>query len=86
MLTRKILAFAIILLALSSTARAYQTKHVVVILIDGVRYSESLGDTTHTYAPRLWALTASGAVQDSAFNDSVTVTAFGISARRRSIV
>jgi hypothetical protein len=62
------------------TASAYHTQHVVVILIDGVRYTESLGDTTGTYCPRLTALTQYGAVQDSTFNDSITVTAWGIPA------
>jgi hypothetical protein len=69
-----------VLLMYPIAAHAYQTQHVVVILIDGVRYTESLGDTTHTYAPRMWALSQLGAVQDSAFNDSVTVTNFGIPA------
>ena len=29
--------------------KEYKTKHVIVIVIDGVRYSESWGDTTHKY-------------------------------------
>ncbi len=66
--------------ALSVSNFAYQTQHVVVVLIDGVRYTESLGDTTGTYCPRMTELSHQGAVQDSAFNDSVTVTAFGIPA------
>lgn len=77
---RKLLYFILPILALSSIAQAYRTQYVVVVLVDGVRYTESLGDPTHTYAPRLWALSAFGAVQDSAFNDSVTVTIFGIPA------
>ncbi len=79
-MTRKPITIAILLLALSSAANAYQTEHVVVVLLDGVRYTESLGDPTHTYMSRLWTLSENGAVQDSAFNDSVTVTAFGIPA------
>ena len=62
------------------SAQAYHTRYMVVVLIDGVRYTESLGDTTHAYAPRMWALSTQGAVLDSAFNDSVTVTNFGIPA------
>jgi hypothetical protein len=77
---RLITKIFLIILALTSLASAYRTQHVVVVLIDGMRYTESLGDTTHTYAPRMWALSQLGAVQDSAFNDSVTVTAFGIPA------
>jgi hypothetical protein len=59
---------------------AYQTRHIVVVLIDGVRYTESLGDPTGTYCPRLTALSHQGVVLDSAFNDSVTVTAWGVPA------
>jgi hypothetical protein len=62
------------------TANAYHTRYMVVVLIDGVRYTESLGDTTRAYAPRMWALSTQGAVLDSAFNDSVTVTAYAIPA------
>jgi hypothetical protein len=62
------------------SAQAYRTEHVVVVLIDGVRYTESLGDTTRTYTPRMWALSTQGTVLDSAFNDSVTVTAYAIPA------
>lgn len=70
----------ILTILMASLAHAYRTEHVVVVLVDGVRYTESLGDTTRTYCPRLWALSEFGAIQDSAFNDSVTVTAFGIPA------
>jgi hypothetical protein len=57
---------------------AYETEHVVVVLIDGVRYSESLEDTTGIFMPFLTELSQYGVVHDSAFNDSVTVTRFGV--------
>jgi hypothetical protein len=63
---------------MSSISLAYTTEHVVIVLIDGVRYTESLGDTTGQYCPRMTALGNLGVVQDSAFNDSVTVTVFAI--------
>jgi len=58
-------------------AYAYQTQHVVVVLIDGVRYTEGLGSA---YCPRLNALASQAAIQDSAFNDSITVTASAVPA------
>jgi hypothetical protein len=75
--------FALILtviLIVTSAAYAYHTEHLVVVLVDGVRYTESLGDPTGTYCPRLTALAEYAAVHDSAFNDSITVTQFGIPA------
>jgi hypothetical protein len=52
----RLLYITILTIFLAQFAHAYQTQHVVVILIDGVRYTESPGDSTHTYAPRMRAL------------------------------
>ncbi len=76
----RLLFAAILTMYIAQAAHAYRTEHVVVVLIDGVRYTESLGDTSGTYCPRMTALATTGAVQDSAFNDSVTVTIFGVPA------
>ena len=71
---------AILVCQMAAYALAYRTEHVVVVLIDGVRYTESLGDTTGTYCPRLTALAEYAVVHDSVFNDSVTTTRYGIPA------
>ncbi|NLI16920.1 MAG: hypothetical protein GX409_11600 [candidate division Zixibacteria bacterium] len=75
---RAILLFGVIFIILSvSNAKAYQTEHVVVVLIDGVRYTEGLGTAN---CPRLNALAAQAVIQDSAFNDSITVTSSAVPA------
>ena len=60
---------------MSSISLAYTTEHVVIVLIDGVRYTESLGDPTGQYCSRMTALGNLGLCRIRAFNDSVTVTA-----------
>ncbi len=80
LLMRIFLWFLVLSTLTATSAFAYRTEHVVVVLIDGVRYTESLGDPTGTYCPRMAALAEFAAVHDSAFNDSVTVTRFGIPA------
>lgn len=35
-----------------ATAGAYQTRHVVIVVIDGARYSETFGDSTYAQVPR----------------------------------
>ncbi len=32
----------------------YKTKHVFIVVMDGVRYSETFGDSTHALIPRLY--------------------------------
>jgi hypothetical protein len=49
-------------------------QHVVLVIIDGARYSETLGDSAGLYSPRMHALAASGAVVDTFLNDSLTYT------------
>ena len=71
---------AIWLLILVSSLWSYETEYVVVVLIDGVRYTESLGDPTGTYCPQLNALSSEGVVHDSAFNDVATYTAMAVPA------
>ncbi len=75
-----LLVTALLILIIVSIAWPYETEFVVVVLIDGVRYTESLGDQSGTYCPRLTALTAEGVVHDSAFNDVATYTAMGVPA------
>jgi hypothetical protein len=49
------LALAACLLAAGTgPALAYRTENVVIVIIDGVRLSESFEDPTHQYIPRMW--------------------------------
>lgn len=56
------------------------SKNVVVIIIDGARYSETFGDSTHKNIPKLFELSKKGSLLTSFYNDSITKTAFAIPA------
>lgn len=64
----------------ASTADAYKTKHVMLVIIDGLRYSEGLGDPEHKYVPRMHQLSQEGAIVEPFLNDRYTFTARGIPA------
>lgn len=49
-------------------------QHAILVIIDGARYSETLGDPTGQYIPRMKQLATQSAVVDTFLNDSVTVT------------
>lgn len=55
----------------------YRTQNVIIILIDGARYSETWGDPTHQYIPGLAAISKQGVVCTSFYNDSGTYTLSG---------
>lgn len=55
-----------------------QTSHVIVVVIDGARYSETFGDPSHQWIPRIWGnLTPQSAIFFSCFNDGRTQTTPG---------
>jgi hypothetical protein len=62
------------------TAGAYDTEHVVLVIVDGLRYSEGLGDPSHTYVPEMWALSQEGAMIEPFLNDGFTYTSRAIPA------
>jgi membrane-anchored protein YejM (alkaline phosphatase superfamily) len=55
----------------------YKTQNVIIILIDGPRYSETWGDTLHQYIPGLEAISKQGVICTNFYNDSVTFTVNG---------
>lgn len=65
---------------LVSLASAYQAQHVMVVIIDGLRYSEGLGDPEHKYVPRMHELSGKGTIIEPFLNDRYTFTARGIPA------
>jgi arylsulfatase A-like enzyme len=56
----------------------YKTENIIVLVIDGPRYSETWGDSYHSYVPNLDTLLSSkGVVYTSFFNNGVTYTTPG---------
>jgi len=70
---------AIIMVTTGSTW-SYQTENVVVVIIDGVRYTEGFGDTAHAYVPNQWELAQEGAIIEPFLNDGYTYTSRAIPA------
>lgn len=69
-------ALFLIIAVLSTAALHAQPvqQHVILVIIDGARYSETLGDPLAQYVPRMHALAGQGAVVDTFLNDSLTYT------------
>ncbi len=59
---------------------SYSTDHVVLVIIDGLRYSEGLGDPSHTFVPNMAALAEQGALVGDFQNDGFTYTSRAIPA------
>jgi hypothetical protein len=61
-----------------STAPGYKTKNVIIIVIDGPRYSETWGDPQRQYTPRLAnQLSGKGILYTNFYNKGPTYTAAG---------
>jgi hypothetical protein len=56
---------------------AYEGPNVVLVLIDGVRYSEGLGDPEASWTPELHALAAQGCAPGPMLNQGTTTTKYG---------
>ena len=52
----------------------------MIIVIDGARYSETFGDTTYQYIPRMQRLARGGTIASQFYNDSITYTSRAIPA------
>lgn len=50
------------------------------IIIDGARYSETFGDSTHQYIPNMGNLASQGTIINTFYNDSITYTSRAIPA------
>jgi hypothetical protein len=55
-------------------ARAYETRHVVIVVIDGGRFTETLGDPTFANEPRQGLLMAPLGCRGDSWNNGLTVT------------
>lgn len=67
-----------VLTAQNLTQKAYQTEYVVVLVIDGLRYSEGFGDSTFQYIPNLkHTLLKKGTLYSNFKNNGDTYTVAG---------
>ncbi|MFN4911320.1 MAG: alkaline phosphatase family protein [Flavobacteriales bacterium] len=58
--------------------RNYQSENLVIIVMDGARYSETFGDTSHAYIPLLWnSMRDSGVIFTEFYNQGTTFTMNG---------
>ena len=65
----------IILLFIIFTANV-TAQNVVVVIIDGARYSETFGDPARTYIPKMDILAEYGTYIDEFYNDSRLATRY----------
>jgi hypothetical protein len=68
------IAWLVLIAVPISCSQAYDTEHVVLVIIDGLRYTEGLGDSNHTYVPRMHELSRQGAIAEPFTNDRHTNT------------
>jgi hypothetical protein len=81
--SRKIFLFLVclaVILIIVEYAVAFQTENVFLVIIDGARYSETIGDETHANIPKMYSLSLNGCVNTSFYNDKKTKTLNGVSA------
>ena len=61
-----------------NASRIYKTRNVVIIVVDGLRYSEGWGDSTHQYIPRMAeTLSKQGVINTRFYNRGETYTLAG---------
>ncbi len=68
------LSALLLLCAAPAFSAGYVTENVVLVIIDGLRYSEGLGDSTRAHAPRMAELAERGAKVEPFLNDGITYT------------
>ncbi len=67
-------------LGLFAPLRAAAEQNVVVVIIDGARYSETFGDPQRNFIPQMGRLALEGAIVDPFYNDNYTYTSRAIPA------
>jgi hypothetical protein len=72
---KKLIYTLVAIILLYGALLAQQTQNVLIIIIDGARYTETFGDATHQYIPRIWnQLKPLGTIYTSFYNDGTTET------------
>lgn len=77
---RNVFAPVFLLLLIASANLFGQNQNIVVVIIDGARYSETFGDRNKTYIPNMSKLADQGTIIAPFYNDSTTYTAAAIPA------
>lgn len=58
--------------------RQYKTQNVILVVVDGLRYSEGWGDSTHQYIPRMAGIVSKeGVINTQFYNPGDTYTSAG---------
>ena len=78
--TRKLISLIILLFIPFTQVFPQNDNKVVLVIIDGARYSETLGDTTKTYTPKMWELAHEGTMVEHFYNNQYTYTSRAIPA------
>ncbi len=74
-LFHKCLIVFIIFFSLTIHVVGQKTENVIIVVIDGARYTETFGDPTHLYIPKIWnELRPQGTMYTSFYNNGVTST------------
>lgn len=68
--------FAVLsILLIAGTLQALNTENIFIVVLDGARYSETFGDTTHQYISKIWnQLRPMAAIYTSFYNEGWTLT------------
>jgi len=77
--TLRILLLLIFFLSFTA-ADAQTTDKIVIVIIDGARYTETFGDASHAYIPKMWSLSQQGTLISNFSNDNYTFTSRAIPA------
>jgi hypothetical protein len=76
----KKIALTTFLFLLLIRLQAQEADKIVIVIIDGARYTETLGDSSKTYTPVMWDLAKEGSVASNFNNDKYTYTSRAIPA------
>ncbi len=72
--------FISMILALILFSDFSPAENVVLVIIDGARYSETFGDENRTFIPQMDSLSQYGTILDQFYNDSLTYTSRAVPA------
>lgn len=72
--------FKLLLLIFIAPVSSFSSENMMIIIIDGARYSETFGDISHSYIPKMWDLSRKGTIIDAFYNDSLTYTSRAVPA------
>jgi hypothetical protein len=72
-----LISIVLFLCTLQLHAQHYKTKYIIVLVVDGPRYSETWGDSTHKYIPNMVKMSKEGVIHTNFYNDRFTYTSSG---------